>query len=79
MRSPRHMAVALSLVASLAATGSLLRADPPPPPPLPPRSRRKASPTRDAILDTGKPPMNGAREMQRRLRQMQRKADKQSR
>jgi hypothetical protein len=47
-------------------------------PPEPSKPKR-LSPTREHIWDTGKPPTNGAREVARRLKQMQRKADKDAR
>lgn len=72
MRSVSHMR-ALLAVSALAAVAGVEAVGGPMPQPSQPR---KIPPTRDSILTTGKPPMNGAREVARRLRQMQRKAAK---
>lgn len=70
MRTRVHMASMLALMsASLAAQGPIVA-------PTAPRPSREPAPTRRTLIDTGKPPMNGKREVARRLRQMQRKATK---
>jgi hypothetical protein len=63
-----------AMLAAALSSQDLLRG-PPLAPPEPSKPKR-LSPTREHIWDTGKPPMNGAREVARRLRQMQRNAAK---
>jgi hypothetical protein len=76
MRDHGHMRALLALASISALTGvDAARAGPVVAEP----KVRRIPPTRDYIYDHGKAPTNGAREVARRLKQMQRKADKDAR
>ncbi len=83
MRTRLHMAsmlAAVGAVAPLLATAAASAAVPKDSDPVRKNKRRllptSMAPTRLAILQTGKPPTNGKREVERRLRQAARKAEK---
>jgi hypothetical protein len=77
VRTRLHMSATLGMaIAMLEAQGSLAKGSGAS---APSGRTPNTSPTRMAVIETGKPPMNGAREVARRLRQMQRKAEKDAR